>query len=103
MAVVLESPTLLQSTLACAPLGRDADASWRFILASGVLPPHAEALFREALASEVGRGEITGPQLSLRVASTIEHVATNEGRAIDPHGARARTYWDQYSVNLPRP
>jgi membrane-associated phospholipid phosphatase len=95
MAILLENPTLLQSVLAFAPL-EDAATTLAFVRFAAVLESPGEAVLEAARAREVARGEITGPQLSLRVAWPVADYATALGRSIDPKFERARALWTQF-------
>jgi hypothetical protein len=79
-----------------APLDSDADASWAFLLHCGVLDRTEEAAFRATLAAELARGEITGPQLSLRVASGV--TGTDRGKTRDPDFDEARELWRKWQA-----
>ncbi|MFT3707636.1 MAG: hypothetical protein QM817_08205 [Archangium sp.] len=94
--ILIENPTLLQSVLAFCPL-EDAETTLAFVRFTAVLEADGELTLEKARAREVARGEITGPQLSLRVAWQVADQATALGKSIDPKFERAKQLWSQFS------
>jgi uncharacterized protein (TIGR02996 family) len=97
VAILLENPTLLQTVLSVAPLS-DAEVSLPFVHSTGVLASSAGD-FLQVVRAEVARGVITGPQVSLRVASRLQPTAL--GQELDPGFRRAQALWAAWKERPP--
>lgn len=93
--MIVDNPWLLESVLAHAPLS-DIETTVEFVMSTGVLEPGSDDALRRGLRHEIARGEITGPQLSMRVCGHVFACSTERGRTRDHHYALGQRLWDAF-------
>lgn len=85
-----DAPTLLQTTLRCAPVVEDVERAWAFLLFCGVLDSRAHDTFVAAAAGGTGDGAALADQLL--------DFATQRAELLDPADALALRLWQYFQV-----